>query len=106
MESESLDRHVSFDLAPDNSALLRLNETNSVEPTISEPLTESLTRHLIASEARDVLKKVRYQLPLAMAHANVRKVEQRKLLEMLSGARACLGWLQNGGMGTTASYRA
>jgi hypothetical protein len=39
-------------------------------------------------DSRGVLRKVRYQLPFARAHANVRKIEQRRLLEAMSEARA------------------
>src|ERR1051326_165540 len=76
-----------FKLAQDNSVAIFIN--NSSPPSTSEfdilDGQESLAA--IADESREVLKKVRFQLPFSPAHANVRKIEQQKLLEVIADKR-------------------
>jgi hypothetical protein len=80
---------LDFHLAADNSVNIQLNDSNtSAEVNTDAPLTENVSLSAIADDSKEVLKKVRYHLHFAPAHANVRKVEQRKLLEMISDARA------------------
>ena len=89
---EKLGPDLSFDLQPDNSYELLLNETKlpSVSKLAGRPV-EIVTLREIVDDSPGVLRKVRYQLPFARAHANVRKIEQRRLLEAMLEARAA--WL-------------
>lgn len=75
---------LSFNLEQDNSLRILLNERNDAYV----PLGQQLALRLIAN---DGLKKIRYHLPPSGAHTNVRKIEQRRLLEMLAEDRAA--WL-------------
>lgn len=80
---------LSFNLEQDNSARILLNE--HTQSNTYAPLGKQLALRSIADDAHSVLKKIRYYLPPSGAHANVRKIEQRRLLEMLSEDRAA--WL-------------
>jgi hypothetical protein len=79
---------IDFDLKADNSALLALNQSLQIGSSGDAPPTERLSLRGIADHARNVLKKVRHQLPFAPAHANVRKIEQQKFLEAVSEKQA------------------
>ena len=80
---------LTFDLQPDNSYAIPLTDARlSSIPKLANRSPEIVSLREIVDDSRGVLKQVRYQLPFAPAHANVRKIEQRRLLEAMSESRA------------------
>jgi hypothetical protein len=74
---------VKFDLAPDNSATILLRSLSETSAFAERQPSERTTLGSIAEQSREVLQKIRYQITSAPAHTNVRKIEQRRLQEML-----------------------
>ena len=82
----------SFDLDFDGSAkIVGAGQVPSKPESYVEQLPREVSLRTLANESRDVLTKVRHRLPAPGPHSNVRKVEQRRLLEGLNQNRAA--WL-------------
>lgn len=98
--SKSLGRDQRFHLRESDGSyqLIERALLDSGGSEIEEPPPPQSAALLIPTKSEDVLKRVRYHLPLLPAHLSVRRVEQQSCLDALSAHR-CLWLVSDWGMG-------
>jgi len=73
-------------------------DEDSIAADNEQPTEQSTALQIPTTYPDDVLKRVRYHLPLFVAHINVRRVEQQSCVDALSAHR-CLWLVSDWGMG-------